>query len=124
MTDLDAIQYLKELKEFNLKGQFVTPKNKSIGYDMIYQCAFEHAIRALKERLNAEDNWIYCGNGENLPPKDGFYLVSLSEKIHHGMDDLAIKKCWFNEKTQTFSDYGSFVIAWQPLPKKYEEHLD
>lgn len=66
------------------------------------------------------DNWIYCGDGKNYPVKEGFYLVSLSEKIHHGDENLAVIKCWFNEKSHTFSDYGCYVIAWQPLPRKYE----
>lgn len=124
MTDLDAIEYLQELKEFNVQNQFITPKNKTLGYDTIYQCVFERAIRALKEQMSINDNWIYCGNGQNLPAKDGFYLVSLSEQIHHGDDALAIQKCWFNEKTRAFLNYGKFVIAWQPLPRKYEECVD
>lgn len=69
---------------------------------------------------NREDNWTYCGDGNNLPEKDGFYLVSLSDKIHHGEENLAVNKCWFNEKTQSFSEYGRFVMAWQPLPKRYK----
>lgn len=67
-----------------------------------------------------QGNWTDCRDG-NLPKEDGFYLVSLSRKIHHGDDNLAVRKCWFNEKTKTFSEYGRFVVAWQPLPPKFEE---
>lgn len=51
MTDLDAIEYIEELKEFNSNGEMITPKNKNLGFDTFYQCAFDHAIRALKERM-------------------------------------------------------------------------
>lgn len=54
MTDLDAIEYIEELKEFNSNGEMITPKNKSLGFDTFYQCAFEHAIRALKERARMD----------------------------------------------------------------------
>lgn len=51
MTDNDAIEYLMELKEFNVQGKMVTPKNENLGYDTFYECAFDHAIRALRENL-------------------------------------------------------------------------
>lgn len=51
MTDLDAIEYIEELKEFNSNGEMITPKNKNLGFDTFYQCAFDHAIRALKESM-------------------------------------------------------------------------
>lgn len=54
MTDLEAIEYLKELMEYNRDGLLSTPKNKELDYDTFYQCAFQHAIRALQERPN---NW-------------------------------------------------------------------
>lgn len=50
MSDLEAIEYIKELMEYNRGGELVTPKNKELGYDTFYQCAFQHAIRALEER--------------------------------------------------------------------------
>lgn len=70
-----------------------------------------------------ENDWIYCGDGQNLPKEDGFYLVSLSDEISHGDEYLAVKKCWFNEKTGSFCDYGKFVMAWQPVPKRYVRKL-
>lgn len=51
MTDLDAIEYIEELKGFNSNGEMITPNNKNLGYDTFYQCAFDHAIRALKEHF-------------------------------------------------------------------------
>lgn len=54
MTDMDAVEYLEELKQFNENGEIVTPKNKGLGFDTFYQCAFDHAIRALKERAGQD----------------------------------------------------------------------
>lgn len=30
MTDLDAIEYIEELKKFNNNGEMITPKNKNL----------------------------------------------------------------------------------------------
>lgn len=66
-----------------------------------------------------DKDWTYCGDHSNYPTDDGFYLASLSEQIHHGDQNLAVVKCWFNSKTNSFSDYGDFVIAWMPMPPYY-----
>lgn len=50
MTDLDAIEYIEELMEFNRNDEMLTPKNIN-GFDTFYQCALDHAIRALRERI-------------------------------------------------------------------------
>lgn len=50
MTDMDAIGFLKQLKEFNNEDNLVTPQNKH--HSDAYECAFDHAIRALEERIN------------------------------------------------------------------------
>lgn len=55
MTDRDAIKYIRELMEFNMNGKLLTPKNENLGYDTFYQCAFEHAIRALEERAERHE---------------------------------------------------------------------
>lgn len=48
MTDLDAAQYLRELKDYNRDGKLATPQNT--GFDAFWDCAFDHAIRALEEK--------------------------------------------------------------------------
>lgn len=53
MTDLDAIEYLEDLKKYNRSDKLITPQNKS--FDTFFQCAFDHAIRALKERIQAKE---------------------------------------------------------------------
>ena len=58
MRDIDAVEYLEELKDFNAKGKLITPKNETLGYDTFYQCAFDHAIRALKERIDKNDKKV------------------------------------------------------------------
>ena len=50
MRDRDAVEYIEELMEFNRQGKLITPNNEKLGFDTFYQCAFEHAVRALKER--------------------------------------------------------------------------
>lgn len=64
MTDSDAIAYIKELMEFNRNEEMITPKNKELGFDIFYQGAFDHAIRALNERISkidslSEDGEVY-----------------------------------------------------------------
>ena len=56
MTDMDAIEYLEELMKFNRADQMTTPQNKK--FDTFYQCAFEHAIRALKNGLTEDKSVI------------------------------------------------------------------
>lgn len=68
---------------------------------------------------NRENNWTYCGDGNNLPEKEGFYMISLHPCIHHDNEELAVTKCFYSERFQSFMDYGRFVIAWQPLPPMY-----
>lgn len=55
MTDLEAIEYLEELKKYNVIGKMLTPANHNKGYDPFYQGALSHAIRALQERTGNRD---------------------------------------------------------------------
>ena len=48
MTDREAIVYIKELMDYNKNNQMITPRNEK--FDVFYQCAFENAIKALRER--------------------------------------------------------------------------
>lgn len=50
MSDMDAACLLKELSAYNLAGQMLTPQMTS--FDTFFQCAFDHAIRALEERAD------------------------------------------------------------------------
>ena len=53
MTDLEAACLLKELSDYNMSGRMSTPQGK--GPDSIFQCAFDHAVRALEERAGRPD---------------------------------------------------------------------
>lgn len=48
MTDLDAAQYILDLKRYNQADKLVTPQNDK--FDTFWDCAFDHAIRALEEK--------------------------------------------------------------------------
>lgn len=85
--------------------------------------ALSAKLQATNTERSAEDcggGWIYCGDGNNLPKEDGFYLVTLTHRITD-IADMLIRKAFFNEKRNAFMDYGSAVIAWKPLPKPYHE---
>lgn len=67
-----------------------------------------------------KDDWVYCGDGNNLPKVEGFYLISLSERLEIP-DDIAVVRCWYNAISKRFSDYpAKFIDAWQPLPERYK----
>ena len=61
-------------------------------------------------------DWITCS--ERLPEEDGFYLVTLTEKVTD-INDTRVTKVFFSEKSNSFTGYGKSVIAWQPLPEEY-----
>lgn len=46
MSDKEAAEYLEELAVYNREGLLLTPQNN--GFDAFWDCAFGHAIRALK----------------------------------------------------------------------------
>lgn len=73
------------------------------------------AIDALKKQPKI-GGWIPCS--ERLPEEDGFYLVTLTEKITD-INDIRVTKVFFSEKSNSFTGYGKTVIAWQPLPEAY-----
>ena len=52
MTDLDAAAYLKKLRDYNQQGSMPTPASPH-GRDPFFDCALDHAIRALEERSGA-----------------------------------------------------------------------
>ena len=54
MNDLDAICLLKELQDYNFDGRLITPQNNRP--DTFWTCTFDHAIRALMERLGLKDD--------------------------------------------------------------------
>lgn len=51
MTDHDAMEYLEELRRYNQQGLLLTPQNTK--FDTFWDCTFQHAIRALEERINS-----------------------------------------------------------------------
>jgi len=61
VTDLDAAAYLKELSDYNNSGCMVTPACPE-GRDTSFQCAFDHAIRALEERAGVKTSVCYTKN--------------------------------------------------------------
>jgi len=54
MSDLDAAAYLRELSDYNSSGCMSTPACPE-GKDTFFQCAFDHAIRALEERAGVKN---------------------------------------------------------------------
>lgn len=68
MNDLDAVCCLKELRDYNFNGQLTTPKNSRP--DTFWTCAFDHAIRALMERLGLKDD-----NVEFIKNPNGSYTA-------------------------------------------------
>lgn len=64
------------------------------------------------------DNWTYCGDGNNMPTKEGFYLCSLKKEVQ-AVDELAVIKCWYSETYNSFMNYGDLIDAWMPLPQRY-----
>lgn len=60
MTDLEAAACLKELQDYNLRGLLKTPQNEDM--DSFWDCAFNHAIRALEERADCEGRVTYRKN--------------------------------------------------------------
>lgn len=57
MTDIDAIELLKELQKYNLESRLVTPKNSS--FDLCWDCAIVHAIHALERRAGVAGEVTY-----------------------------------------------------------------
>lgn len=66
----------------------------------------------------SNDDWVYCGDGKNMPPKEGFYLISISDKVTKE-EGLKVTKCFFSESFNAFMPYEGLVDAWMPLPKSY-----
>lgn len=54
MSDLDAVLCLDELRAYNMQHKLRTPKNNSMS--PIWDCALDHAVRALTEKINAKLN--------------------------------------------------------------------
>lgn len=67
-----------------------------------------------------KEDWIYCGDGDNMPKEEGFYLCSLDKRVCPE-DDLAVRKCWYSESHQSFTEYAGHIEAWMPLPKRYRK---
>lgn len=63
MTDIDAIGYLQELKEYNRNNMLRTPQNQC--HDTIWDCAIDHAIRALRERAGIPENALSFERNQN-----------------------------------------------------------
>lgn len=68
------------------------------------------------EKYSKIGGWILCS--ERLPEEDGFYLVTLTEKVTD-INDIRVTKVFFSEKSNGFTGYGKSVTAWQPLPEAY-----
>ena len=71
MTDMDAACLLKELADYNAASAMATPQ--SGGFDTIFQCALDHAVRALEERAGAAGTaYVKNPNGSYMAlPKGG-----------------------------------------------------
>lgn len=55
MTDMEAACLLRELRQYNLENKLTTPQNTSM--DSIWDCAFDHAIRALLRKAGYQEDW-------------------------------------------------------------------
>lgn len=56
--------------------------------------------------------WLSEYRGDELPKKDGWYMVSRENKFF-------AEKLFFNTKKQTFGGQEDF-LAWMPLPQPYQ----
>lgn len=54
MTDVEAAAYLRELKDYNGQGLMSTPATRPGLPDTFFDCAFDHAIRALERNSGAQ----------------------------------------------------------------------
>lgn len=63
-------------------------------------------------------NWNYCGNGNNMPEKEGFYLCSLNKEAQPH-DELAVIKSWYSETLHSFTEHSGQIEAWTQLPSRY-----
>ena len=114
------IEYLETLVEFESKK---SQESAQIGaFDMATcyghgEYCYKNAINAAREQPKI-GGWIPCS--ERFPEEDGFYLVTLTEKVTD-INDIRVTKIFFSEKSNSFTGYGKSVIAWQPLPEAYHE---
>lgn len=74
MTDFNATCYLRELQAMNRENTMLTPKNSA--YDTIWDCAFDHAIRALltKQGLTGGQTAAFIRN------PNGSYSLQITKK--------------------------------------------
>lgn len=95
---------------------------------------YEQALMEIREMLEAEPQWIPCG--ERLPEESGRYLVtrglnacgSLWNRIYiaNYSDLMGIKseKIWWQGNVGK-SDFERLddVLAWMPLPESYRGYI-
>lgn len=108
----ERVKYLREFDCFGTVKQAMLEAADTI-----------EALSAKLQAANMERSDRYYGGGwiaceDRLPEKEGFYLVTLTGRITD-IADMRIKKAFFSENHKNFMDYGSAVIAWQPLPEPY-----
>lgn len=127
---IEQVNELRELiKDLRIIGKDRQDCKISVFSGVILQSA--DAIEILSSKLSTENtersadcgDWIYCGDGNNLPECE--YCEVLAD-IYDEEEDRHIMK------VMTYENYGnceyefrnSFglpqnVVAWQPLPKPY-----
>lgn len=113
-------EQVKKLKEFaeKINQSYPTCEENHKLYDLLSNAA--DTIESLFRNQTA-GGWIPCS--ERLPEEDGFYLVTLTDKITD-IVDIRIMKIYFSKTSKIFVGYGDTVIAWQPLPAPYEVKSD
>ena len=64
-------------------------------------------------------NPTWIPRSEGLPKEEGFYFCTV---VGHYIEDYRkVVKCWFSKNYNDFMEYGSRVIAWQPMLEPYKE---
>jgi hypothetical protein len=132
MTKEQAIEFLKEYTETNFSERCIDAHDMAIKALEQQPCDDCVSRQAVLDLINAD--WKYEGLelsvnelppvtptqrwipvSERLPECEGLYLVSVKNEHLRQYS----KTCWFNSHRNWFSRQD--VIAWQSLPKAYEE---
>lgn len=76
----------------------------------------------LSDSCNGSD-WIYCGDGKNLPKKESWYIVTYkianSKEVSHEM--YFDGKSWVDKDIEENFYVQPTILAWQPLPVPYNQ---
>ena len=119
MTDEDAIEYNKNLREY----MRITDKNSKYKFLKENYEALDMAIKALE----LQPEWIPVS--ERLPESSGVYIVS--RWFSDGYESrILTDACYFDGTNIWHNDIGinhsrdylnEKIVAWMPLPEPYKE---